>query len=218
MAGAWVALRQGRPFDRSRPPGRSNVFGIGPATTVTPSHRKRHSLCLRSGHDPRRQVPPPQRSVLRAMGEHPAQPHSTPGTGVRRRRRSIADVGSPASTARSRTGSLHRPARWFPQLGSLTHVGRRTHEVYRTPVSVFRTRDGFRIPLTHGRGADWVQNALNHGAVRLTTRRTIYELTDPVIVHDTERKYLPWPWRTFLRFFGVSYFIDFRAATAARDV
>ncbi len=151
------------------------------------------------------------------MGEHPAQPHSTPGTGsvagTEHRRRRLARFNR---TVTNRI--LHRPARWFPQLGSLTHVGRRTHEVYRTPVSVFRTRDGFRIPLTHGRGADWVQNALNHGAVRLTTRRTIYELTDPVIVHDTERKYLPWPWRTFLRFFGVSYFIDFRAATAARDV
>jgi deazaflavin-dependent oxidoreductase (nitroreductase family) len=151
------------------------------------------------------------------MGEHPAQPHSAPGPGsvavTEHRRRRLARFNRTVTNK-----VLHRPSRWFPQLGSLTHVGRRTHEVYRTPVSVFRTRDGFRIPLTHGRGADWVQNALNHGAVRLTTRRTIYELTDPVIVHDTERKYLPWPWRTFLRFFGVSYFIDFRAATAASGV
>lgn len=79
---------------------------------------------------------------------------------------------------------------------------------------MFRTRDGFRIPLTHGPDADWVQNALNHGAVRLTTRRRIYELTDPVIVRDTERTYLPWPRRTFLGFFGVSNFIDFRTASA----
>jgi deazaflavin-dependent oxidoreductase (nitroreductase family) len=106
-----------------------------------------------------------------------------------------------------------RPARRVPHLGSLTHVGRRTHNVYRTPVSVLRTSEGFRIPLTHGRDADWVRNALHHGAVRLTTRRRIYELTEPVIVHDHDRKYLPWPWRALLRFFDVTYFIEFRSAT-----
>ena len=105
-------------------------------------------------------------------------------------------------------------ARRLPELGSLTHVGRRTHTVYRTPVSVFRTQDGFRIPLTHGRDADWVQNALDHGVVRLTTREQDRTSSPTrVIVHDTDRNYLPWPWRTFLRFFGVSYFLDFRTAT-----
>jgi deazaflavin-dependent oxidoreductase (nitroreductase family) len=147
------------------------------------------------------------------MSDHPAQPHSVPEPGPfvepERRRRRLARFNRTVTNKITR-----RAARRLPELGSLTHVGRRTHTVYRTPVSVFRTRDGFRIPLTHGRDADWVQNALNHGAVRLTTRRRIYELTDPVIVHDTDRKYLPRPWRTFLRFFGVSNFIDFRTASA----
>ena len=146
------------------------------------------------------------------MSEHRALPHSVAEPGpvaeMAHRRRRLARFNRAVTNKITR-----RPARWLPQLGSLTHVGRRTHNVYRTPVSVFRTHDGFRIPLTHGRDADWVQNTLNHGAVRLTTRRRIYELTDPMIVRDTERKYLPWPWRAFLRFFGVSYFIDLRTAT-----
>lgn len=153
----------------------------------------------------------PKRSPLATMNEDAAFPHSGPEEGLvtetEHRRRRLARFNRAITNKITR-----RPARWLPQLGSLTHVGRRTRTVYRTPVSVFRTHDGFRIPLTHGRNADWVQNALNHGAVRLTTRRRIYELTDPVIVHDTKRHFLPWPWRTFLRFFGVSYFIDFRAA------
>lgn len=146
------------------------------------------------------------------MSQDPAQPHSVPEPGpvvkTEHHRRRLALFNRAVTNKITR-----RAARRLPELGSLTHVGRRTHTVYRTPVSVFRTKDGFRIPLTHGRNADWVQNAINHGAVRLTTRGTIYELTDPVIVHDTERKYLPWPWRTFLGFFGVAYFIDFRSAT-----
>ncbi len=146
------------------------------------------------------------------MSEGPALPHPDREPGyvaeTEHRRRRLARFNRAVTNKITR-----RLARRLPELGSLTHVGRRTHTVYRTPVSVFRTQDGFRIPLTHGRHSDWVQNALSHGAVRLTTRNRIYELTDPVIVHDTERNYLPWPWRTFLRFFGVSYFIDFRTAT-----
>ena len=145
------------------------------------------------------------------MTDYPPLPHSDHEPG------SDATGHRPPRVARFNRAVTNkitrRLARRLPELGSLTHVGRRTHTVYRTPVSVFRTPGGFRIPLTHGRDADWVKNALDHGAVRLTTRNRIYELTDPVIVHDTERNYLPRPWRTFLGFFGVSYFIDFRSKT-----
>ena len=50
-------------------------------------------------------------------------------------------------------------------MGIVIHVGRRTRTVYRTPVIVFRTKDGFRFALTYGRDSEWVQNALAHGAV-----------------------------------------------------
>ncbi len=55
----------------------------------------------------------------------------------------------------------------LPGMGIVIHVGRRTRTVYRTPVNVFRTVDGFRIALTYGRDAEWVKNAFAHGAVRL---------------------------------------------------
>ena len=78
-------------------------------------------------------------------------------------------------------------------LGIVIHVGRRTSTVYRTPVNVFRTKDGFRFALTYGRDAEWVQNALAHGAVRLVTRHKEYELTDPELVHDPHRQHVPRP-------------------------
>jgi len=35
-------------------------------------------------------------------------------------------------------------AGWLPGFGILTHVGRRSGKVYRTPVNVFRAQNGFR--------------------------------------------------------------------------
>jgi deazaflavin-dependent oxidoreductase (nitroreductase family) len=99
-----------------------------------------------------------------------------------------------------------------PGMGIVTHVGRRSRTVYRTPVLVFRTKDGYRIALTYGRDAEWVKNALAHGAVRLTSNRREHELSDPEIVTDPHRQHMPAPVRLFLRVLRVSDFIDFHAA------
>ncbi len=107
--------------------------------------------------------------------------------------------------------SIH-VAGWAPGLGIVTHVGRRSRTVYRTPVNVFPTKDGFRFALTYGRDADWVQNALAHGAVRLVTRSKEYELTEPELVHDPHRQHVPWLARGMLRLVRVSDFLDFRRA------
>ncbi len=99
-----------------------------------------------------------------------------------------------------------------PGMGIVTHVGRRSRSVYRTPVLVFRTKDGYRIALTYGREAEWVKNALAHGAARLTSARRQHELSDPEIVTDPHRQHMPAPVRLFLRLLRVSDFIDFHAA------
>ncbi len=104
------------------------------------------------------------------------------------------------------------PAGELPGMGVVTHVGRRTHDVYRTPVLVFGTKDGFRIALTYGRGADWVRNALSHGAVRLTSRGREYELGEPELVVDPHRQHVPLLVRAVLRLLRVSEFLDFRRA------
>jgi deazaflavin-dependent oxidoreductase (nitroreductase family) len=100
----------------------------------------------------------------------------------------------------------------LPGMGIVIHVGRRTRTVYRTPVNVFRTKDGFRFALTYGRDAEWVRNALAHGAVRLITRRREYELTDPEIVTDPHRQHVPAIARGLMRVMRVSEFLDFTRA------
>ena len=100
----------------------------------------------------------------------------------------------------------------LPGLGIVIHVGRRTRTVYRTPVNVFRTKDGFRFALTYGPDAEWVRNALAHGAVRLITRGREYELTDPEVVTDPHRQHVPAIGRVMMRVMRVSQFLDFRSA------
>jgi deazaflavin-dependent oxidoreductase (nitroreductase family) len=99
-----------------------------------------------------------------------------------------------------------------PGLGLVIHVGRRTRTVYRTPVNVFRTKDGFRFALTYGPDAEWVRNALAHGAVRLITRDREYELTDPEVVTDLDRQHVPSIGRAIMRFMRVTQFLDFHRA------
>jgi deazaflavin-dependent oxidoreductase (nitroreductase family) len=98
----------------------------------------------------------------------------------------------------------------LPYMGIVIHVGRRSGNVYRTPVNVFRTDDGFRFALTYGRDAEWVRNALSFGAVRLITRHREYELTGPRLVPDVERRHVPRSMRFILRIIRVSEFLDFR--------
>jgi hypothetical protein len=61
----------------------------------------------------------------RPMSEHRAPPHSVPEPGpdaeMSHRGRRLARFNRTVTNKITR-----RPARWLPQLGSLTHVGRRT--------------------------------------------------------------------------------------------
>src|SRR6202521_5721480 len=69
-----------------------------------------------------------------------------------------------------------------PGFGILTHVGRKSGRLYRTPVNVFRAPEGFLIALTYGRDSEWVKNVLAAGGCQLETRRVRYQLSAPTIV------------------------------------
>jgi len=51
-------------------------------------------------------------------------------------------------------------AGWLPGFGILTHVGRKSGKVYRTPINVFRATNGFVIALTYSSQSEWVKNVL----------------------------------------------------------
>jgi deazaflavin-dependent oxidoreductase (nitroreductase family) len=92
--------------------------------------------------------------------------------------------------------------------GILTHVGRKSGRVYRTPVNVFRAPEGFLIALTYGRESEWVKNVLAAGGCQLETRGVRHLLSAPTIVHDPTRRRFPLPVRIVLRLIGATDFMQ----------
>jgi deazaflavin-dependent oxidoreductase (nitroreductase family) len=68
-------------------------------------------------------------------------------------------------------------AGWLPGFGILTHVGRKSGKVYRTPINVFPASNGFIIALTYRSQSEWVQNVLAAGSCELKTRGKKYQLS-----------------------------------------
>jgi hypothetical protein len=66
-------------------------------------------------------------------------------------------------------------AGWLPGFGILTHVGRKSGKVYRTPVNVFRVPTAFIIALTYSSQSEWVKNVLAAGGCELKTRGKKYQ-------------------------------------------
>jgi deazaflavin-dependent oxidoreductase (nitroreductase family) len=96
----------------------------------------------------------------------------------------------------------------LPGFGILTHVGRKSGRIYRTPVNVFRAPDGFVIALTYGRDSEWVKNVLAAGGCQLETRGVRYQLSSPTIVHDPTRRRFPLFVRVILRIIGANDFMQ----------
>ena len=96
----------------------------------------------------------------------------------------------------------------LPGFGILTHIGRKSGRVYRTPVNVFRTPDGFLVALTYGRESEWVRNVIAAGACQLETRGVQYRLSAPTIVHDPTRRRFPIPVQIVLRLIGADDFMQ----------
>ena len=97
---------------------------------------------------------------------------------------------------------------WLPGFGILTHVGRKSGKVYRTPVNVFRASNGFIIALTYSSQSEWVKNVLAAGGCELKTRGKKYQLSSPNVVHDPTRRQFPTPVRLVLRIVGADEYIE----------
>src|SRR5580700_4850788 len=96
----------------------------------------------------------------------------------------------------------------LPGFGILTHVGRKSGKVYRTPVNVFRVPEGFLIALTYGRESEWVKNVLAAGGCELETQGVRYRLSAPTVVHDPTRQRFPFPVRMILGLVGATDFMQ----------
>ncbi len=96
----------------------------------------------------------------------------------------------------------------LPGFGIVTHKGRKSGRIYRTPVNVFRAPDGFLIALTYGRDSEWVRNVLAAGGCQLETHGARYQLSAPTIVHDPTRRRFPLVVRMILGLIGAKDFLQ----------
>jgi deazaflavin-dependent oxidoreductase (nitroreductase family) len=103
-------------------------------------------------------------------------------------------------------------APWFPGLGVVIHVGRRTGQVYRTPVNLFTADGHYTIALSYGPNTDWVRNIRASGRCDVITMGRRVRLVDPRIVHDETRAAIRPLERQFLRLLRVSDFLVMDAA------
>jgi deazaflavin-dependent oxidoreductase (nitroreductase family) len=98
-------------------------------------------------------------------------------------------------------------AGWLPGFGIITHVGRKSGRVYRTPVNVFRAPNSFAVALTYSRESEWVKNVVAAQGCELQTAGRRYHLANPTIVHDPTRKQFPLPVRLVLGIVGANDFM-----------
>jgi deazaflavin-dependent oxidoreductase (nitroreductase family) len=96
----------------------------------------------------------------------------------------------------------------LPGFGILTHIGRKSGRVYRTPVNVFRRPGEFLIALTYGSESEWAKNVLAAGDCQLETRGVHYDLSAPKVVHDPTRKRFPLIVRVVLTLIGADEFLQ----------
>jgi deazaflavin-dependent oxidoreductase (nitroreductase family) len=98
-------------------------------------------------------------------------------------------------------------ARRLPGFAIVSHVGRRSGRVYRTPVNLYRAEGRYVIALTYGSDSQWVLNVLAAGVVDIETRGRHLHLIGPEVVHDAQRSLVPPPVRHILRLVNVSEFM-----------
>ena len=100
----------------------------------------------------------------------------------------------------------------LPGFGILTHEGRTTGRIYRTPINVFDRGGDYVFFLTYGSDVQWVKNVLVAGGCLLRTRGRDLMLVDPELSTDAELRIAPLLVRWVGRLVGMTQFVRMRSA------
>jgi deazaflavin-dependent oxidoreductase (nitroreductase family) len=103
-----------------------------------------------------------------------------------------------------------------PGFAIVTHVGRSSGTLYRTPVNLFRADGTYVIALTYGSDRDWVKNVMVAGGCVVETRGEVVRLEDPRIVTDAKAGLAAAGVRPILRATNVTEFMLLRPAALER--
>ena len=107
---------------------------------------------------------------------------------------------------------LARIAWWMPGFALLTHVGRVSGTVRRTPINIFRRGDRYVIALTYGADSQWVKNVMAAGGCEVRTHGRTVRLCEPRVFTDPDHRLVPGPVRVALRILDVDDFVSMRPA------
>ncbi len=90
----------------------------------------------------------------------------------------------------------------------LSHVGRKSGQLYRIPIIAEPMNNGFVIALTYGKKVDWCNNVLRMGNCSIRWKNKDYTLIHPEFI-DKEVGLAAFPaiFRSGLRKMGIQYFL-----------
>ena len=113
--------------------------------------------------------------------------------------------------------SLARSGR-VPMVAVIHHRGRRSGRAYTTPLAARKTPDGFVIPLTFGKQANWFQNIQAAGGCTIQWKGATYQVTEPVVVDwkSVRASFYPAE-RILVPLIGIEHFVQLRQAPANED-
>ena len=100
----------------------------------------------------------------------------------------------------------------LPGLALLTHRGRRTGRVYRTPLLVLTRGDHYLIGLWYGTNVHWVKNVLASGECEMRIRGRNIRMGAPELVADPLLQLLPRPLALAGRLVHLSHLLRLRSA------
>jgi deazaflavin-dependent oxidoreductase (nitroreductase family) len=101
----------------------------------------------------------------------------------------------------------------------LHHRGRRSGRTYATPTSARPTTDGFVIPLTFGKEADWFQNVQAAGGCIIQWKGTKYTMIEPEVIDRVAAGSAFSPLeRALLPLIGVELFVHVRHAPTSENL
>ncbi len=110
-------------------------------------------------------------------------------------------------------------SRHMPMFAVINHQGRRSGRSYSTPIGARKTADGFIIPLTFGKQADWFRNVQAAGSCVLRWKDTDYTLVEPEVVDWATARPAFYPLeRVVLPVIGIEQFVQLRNAPASLRV
>lgn len=95
---------------------------------------------------------------------------------------------------------------WYASV--ISHVGRQSGKIYRTPVVADRVGNGFLIPLPYGTHVDWLRNVQAAQCATIRSHGVTYDVTVPEVI-DAESalpQLDPRHARSFKRF-GITHFV-----------